>query len=90
MLDGKPLLNDRDLAQVFNRLVSRLSSFKAEEAMITITPEFAAHVYAQHVRKDISKKLTGDRTLILMPAMLSVCRDLMREEVTFKIGRAHV
>ena len=81
VLDGKPLLNDRDFARAFNRLVIRLSSFKAEESMVTITPEFAAHVHAQHVRKDISRKLTGDRTKILMLAMPLVCRDLMLEEV---------
>ena len=85
MLDGKPLLSDRDLAQTFNRLVVRLSSFRAEESMVTITPEFAAHVHALHVKKDIGKKLTGDRTLLLMPAMLSVCRDLAREEVTLNL-----
>ena len=89
VLDAKPLLNDRYFARAFNRLVIRLSSFKAEESMVTITPEFAAHVHAQHVRKDISKKLTGDRTKILMLAMPLVCRDLMLEEVIFILMLLH-
>ena len=49
--------------------------------MITITGDFAAHVYSLHVENDVSKKLTGDRTKILMLAIPFVVRDLAYHEV---------
>jgi len=45
-------------------MFTRLSSIRAEESMITITAEMAAHVHAKHVGKDISRKLTGDTYIL--------------------------
>ena len=79
--DSLPLLPESMLTGVFRRMETRLSSFKAEESMMTITGDFAAHVYALHVDKEIQKKLTGDRTKLLMLAAPFILRDLAYHEV---------
>ena len=71
-----PLLPESMLTGVFRRLETRLSSIRAEENMVTITADFAAHVYSLHVEKDVNKEHTGDRTMILMLAIPFVVRDL--------------
>ncbi len=55
--------------------------FKADESMVTITPAIASHVHAMHVKREISQKLKGDRTKILMLTMPFICSDLAYEEV---------
>jgi hypothetical protein len=62
-------------------MFTRPSSIKAEEIMIVITAEMADHVHAKHVKKEITRKLTGDRTKILMLSFPFVCRDLAYKEV---------
>ena len=79
--DILPLLPESMLTGVFRRLETRLSSIRAEESMMTITGDFAAHVYALHVDKDINKKLTGGRTKLLMLAAPFISRDLAYHEV---------
>ena len=79
--DTLPLLQESMLTGVFRRMETRLCSFKAEESMMTITRDFAAHVYALHVDKDNQKKLTGDRIKLLMPAAPFIFRDLAYHEV---------
>ncbi len=61
---------------------TRLSSIKAEESMITITAEMAAHVHAKLVEKEVSEKLMGDRTKLLMLSFPFICRDLAFNEVS--------
>jgi len=78
---GRHLLSDSKLATFWRRLETRLCSLKAEESMVTITPAMASHIHAMHVKKEISRKLTGDRTKILMLTMPFICRDLAYEEV---------
>ena len=75
------LLSDSKLATFWRRLETRLCSLKAEESMVTITPAMASHIHAMHLKKEISRKLTGDRTKILMLTMPFICRDLAYEEV---------
>ena len=64
------------------RAEERLSSISAEESMITITAEIAAHVHAKHVGKDTSRKLSGDRTKMLILSFPFICRDLAYNEVS--------
>ena len=76
------ILPENKLSEMFRRMCTRLSSIRAEESMITITAEMAAHVQAKHVGTDISRKLTGDRTKMLMLSFPFICRDLARNEVS--------
>ena len=78
---GRHLLSESKLATFWRRLETRLCSLKAEESMFTITLAMASHIHAMHVKKEISRKLTGDRTKILMLTMPFICRDLAYEEV---------
>ena len=50
--------------------------------MITINAEMAAHVHAKHVEEEVSKKLTGFRTKLLMLPIPFICRDLAFNEVS--------
>ena len=50
--------------------------------MITITAEMAAHVHAKHVGKDILRKLTGDRTKMLMLSFPFISHGLAYNEVS--------
>ncbi len=68
-------------AEFSKRMVTRLCKLETEESMVTITPGMAAHIHAMHVKKEISRKLTGDRTKILMLTFPFICRDLPYNEV---------
>ena len=76
------ILPESKLSEMFRRMFTRLSSIRAEESMITITAEMAAHVHAKHVGKDISRKLSGDRTKMLILSFPFICRDLAYNEVS--------
>ncbi len=76
------MLPENKLSKMFRRMRTRLSSIRAEESMITPTAEMAAHVHAKHVGKDTSRKLTGDRTKMLMLSFPFICRDLAHNEVS--------
>ena len=76
------ILPESTLSEMFRRMFTRLSSIRAEESMITITAEMAAHVHAQHVGKDTSRKLTGDRSKMQMLSSPFICRDLAYNEVS--------
>ena len=74
-------LLDSFLNDLFRRMSKRLSSITAEESMVTITEEFAAHVHTLHVQKDVTIRLNGDRTKLLMVTFPFICRDLAFDEV---------
>ena len=76
------ILPESKLSEMFRHMFKRLSSIRAEESMITITAEMAAHVHAKLVGKEISRKLTGNRTNMLMLSFPLICPDLAHNEVS--------
>ena len=79
------ILPEIKLSEMFRLMFTRLSSIRAEESMITITAEMAVHVHAKHVGKDTSRKLTDDRTKMLMLSFPFICRNLAHNEVSEKL-----
>ncbi len=75
------MLSDAKLAEFWKRMETRLCKLKTEESMVTITPGMASHIHAMHAKKEISRKLTGNRTKILMLTFPFICRDLAYSEV---------
>jgi hypothetical protein len=49
--------------------------------MITISPEYAGHVYDLYINGKENAKLTGDRMKMLMLTLPFMLRDLVSDEV---------
>ena len=81
-IDDRQVLSATAIGAFWERFCVRLSQVRAAESMITITYSMASHVMAMHVNHDNQRKLTGDRTKLLLVTVPFVLRD--------QIGRAHV
>ena len=75
------MLPDAKLDEFWKLMETRLCKLKTEESMVTITPGMASHIHAMHVKKEISRKLTGNQTKILMLIFPFICSDLAYREV---------
>ena len=80
-IEDRQVLSAATIAAFWERFCVRLSSVTAAESMVTITYSMASHVLAMHVHKDNQRKLTGDRTKLLMVTLPFLLRDLAYAEV---------
>ena len=82
---GKPLIKNACLKAVWSRLANRMATVMADTSMVTISPQYATHLFDMYINGKENAKLTGDRMKILMLSLPFMVRDLIASEVSWDI-----
>ena len=63
-------------------LADSLSAVVADTSMLTITPEYAAHIYYLYTNKKENAKFTGDSIKMLMQILPFLIHDLIATRIS--------